>query len=76
MALERGFRALDLLADPVVAICREDAVEGRDVDAQPVPDLRIDIVAPACGLSCSTKISYIRAMTDAVRLEEKTHADC
>jgi len=35
----------------------------------------IDIVAPACGLSCSTKISYIRAMTDAVRKEEATYAD-
>ena len=27
----------------------------------------IDIVSPACGLSCSTRIGNIRAMTDAVR---------
>jgi len=27
----------------------------------------IDIISPACGLSCSTRISNIRAMTDAVR---------
>jgi len=35
----------------------------------------IDIVAPACGLSCSTKIDYIRAMTDAVRRKELSYAD-
>ena len=33
----------------------------------------IDIVSPACGLSCSTRINYIRAMTDAVRDKEGYH---
>ncbi|MEI8244320.1 MAG: uroporphyrinogen decarboxylase family protein [Lentisphaerota bacterium] len=34
----------------------------------------IDIVSPACGLSCSTRINHIRAMTNAVRKEEPAHA--
>lgn len=33
----------------------------------------VDIVSPACGLSCSTRISHIRAMTETVK-EGKHHA--